>query len=267
MENELVIEELINFNLYKNLYNELENLPIEKQNAAGVREELSNKMALASSKKKDAAATIMAFYYYSLGKQELNFLQDYYHKMFSSFFNKKVINQYFYQIVTNQFVFKAVIDLCSKDIVNELYQLCEQQNKNKAVSPTNSERTIKVSKVNTISKEQFSNLERRTALRTLVDDFKLPSVAVCEESGHDKIASANREIITSISETASNIKGTFLSVLQLPQDMLSKVKAELKEIYESYKEETSLRKDKLTIVGGTKVATYENQKTSVTKVA
>lgn len=263
MNEELLNQELINEDLYKKIFYELENLTLEKKTPANIREELSKRMSTLSSNRACATATIAAFYYYSLGKKELSFLQSYYRQTFSTYFNKRVISQYFNEIISNEFILNTILDICNDDIIGELFGLCKRKNEiskednlysnliNKVkshliksytkdiknttlVSIQNEKSKNRTTKIRTFEKNKFQNLARRIGLRKLVSNLTNNSF-IKEESSYDKIATTNKEIINLIIKNSKDSRGLFVSVSDLEKNMIDGIKKSLQEIYVSYK--------------------------------
>lgn len=283
MNNKRIEQELLDINLYNELYYELQSLPFEKRTQANIRNELSSRMKLASDSFASSVAIIAAFYYYSLGKKELDFLQEYYHKTFSAYFNKKVINQYYKEIMKNEFLLNAVINICDSDIVSELYRLSGNNNPHDKRDGNYGEKQndivnekkgkIQTTKVGTFSKSHFKNLTNRFNLRKLPVRLNFAKYFTTNETSYDKIASTDKQVIKTINENSINFEKTYYFVSNLDINIINGIKRSLGKIYDSYTEfklgEASLEMadpknnsmlTRLKAIGGTKVLTISKQK-------
>lgn len=264
MNNNLVNQELMNIDLYNKLYYELENLPIEKKTPANIREELSKYVNMASSNRADLAATIAAFYYYSLNKKELYFLKNYYHKTFSACFNKQLISKYSNEIKSNKIILNSLLDICNSDITS-LLNINHDTKKE-----FSKEKKDITSKMGSFPINLFNKLVEKINLRRLPANDKKIDNLVTKTTRCDKVASANKSIVEKLIKNSRS--KVFISINDISNKKLEGIEKSFKnrkankEEYQFVDPKSDVRLSNMKALGGTKVSTIKTEK-SIKKVA
>ncbi len=122
MRNELIQTELIDFDFHDEILKELKNLPGEKNNPTSVRDMLEEKLTtqLNDAKAGRIVAIIVAFYNFTKGNHDYDFLRDYYKNMFSYYFNAEKIERHFDFIINNDAILNLIINLGNDGVISSL---------------------------------------------------------------------------------------------------------------------------------------------------
>lgn len=264
MNNKLLNEELLNIKLYDNITNKLQNLPKEKKTQAGIREELTKDVASNSSVMSNMTATIAAYYYYSLGKRELSFLTDYYHKTFSAYFNRNVIEKYYNVIIRDDFLIKLIYDICDKNVLSELKKYSE-------IASNYEKNTVKkknygLTKMKQLRKDEYNKLVLNAYLAKMIESVRQGKY---NASFSDKVATIPKVLVEKMIYNISRYNGRFKSVSSLEQSKIVGIKDSFLQIFfnekKSYKGNNKLNVISTVTINGKKIIALSGTKVSTFK--
>ncbi len=109
----------MNKELYEKLINELNE--VKEPYPAVIRDLLAKNLTKEKSKD-EVLAIISAFYDYTNGKDGFNFLKDYFHKVFSSYFSKNVIENDLIKIIEDDLLLEHIFSIGNKEVIENIYK-------------------------------------------------------------------------------------------------------------------------------------------------
>lgn len=241
--------ELLNKNLYYSLTEKLQNLSETKKTPKAIRDELTKDIVNANLRMKDVTATIAAYYYFSLGKSELQFLNDYYHKTFLAYFNMDVIKKYYNYIITDEFLTKVIQDMYGKSILN--------LTKNDTASSIKEE---KENLIKSLSKQEFSKFLMDLKIASMIKNAALDKK--CSASLCDKLATVPRSLANKMVSNINNLNDRFTSLKSLNFNKRFAIKSsdkvnEKPNLFQKFSPNIILGK-KIVAISGTKVSTFND---------
>ena len=203
----------------------------------------------ANLRMKDVTATIAAYYYFSLGKSELQFLNDYYHKTFLAYFNMDVIKKYYNYIITDEFLTKVIQDMYGKSILN--------LTKNDTASSIKEE---KENLIKSLSKQEFSKFLMDLKIASMIKNAALDKK--CSASLCDKLATVPRSLANKMVSNINNLNDRFTSLKSLNFNKRFAIKSsdkvnEKPNLFQKFSPNIILGK-KIVAISGTKVSTFND---------
>lgn len=235
MNNKLLMNGLFNKNVYDNITNKLKNFPGEKCTPTGIREELTKDVAENSSVMGNMTATIAAYYYYSLGKKELDFLNSYYHKTFSAYFNANIIKKYYNEIIRDKFLMKMVYDICDKNALSELSKYGKTiSNKEKNKQQKNK---VGATKIISLNRKEYNKLILKINIAKMTGKVKQGKYKAAYS---DMVATMPKVLVEKMVLNINKLSGKFKSVSDLENSKIKGIKNSLSQIFFNQKLDNKL---------------------------
>lgn len=230
MDNKLLINGLFNKNVYDSITNKLKNFQGKECTPAGVRGELTKDVAENSSVMGNMTATIAAYYYYSLGKKELDFLTSYYHKTFSAYFNASIIKKYYNEIIRDEFLMKMVYDICDKNALSELSKYGKTiSNKEKSKQPVKySKKKTGTTKVASLDRDKYNRLILNANLAKMLGKVKQGKYKAAYS---DMVATMPKVLVEKMILNINKLSEKFKPVSDLENSKIKDIKNSLSQIF------------------------------------